>query len=117
MYNRPWNDGYFNQPFISGVEHPRAIVKQAYYDSAKEVLAVTLLPGEPSGIHTSFAVNQLNKAKVYSIKKDGKLVGRLKKGALEPVSSMKGIEYTKEGILKISTGLDHVQTFLIQAEA
>jgi hypothetical protein len=30
---------------------------------------------------------------------------------------VKGIEYTKEGILKISTGLDHVQTFLIQAEA
>ena len=116
MYNRPWKESFFNQPFISGVEHPKAIVKQAYYDSAKDVLAVTLLPGEQSAINTSFAVNQLNKAKVYSIKKNGKLVGRLNKGALEPVS-VKGIEYTKEGILKISTGLDHVQTFLIQAEA
>jgi len=116
MYNRPWNDGYFNQPFISGVEHPRAIVKQAYYDSAKEVLAVTLLPGEPSGIHTSFAVNQLNKAKVYSIRQNGKLVGRLKKGAVEPANGMKGIEYTKEGILRISTGLDKAQTFLIEGE-
>ena len=76
-------ESYFNQPFISGVEHPKAIVKQAYYDSAKDVLAVTLLPGEQSGINTSFAVNQLNKAKVYSIKQNGKLVGRLKKGTVE----------------------------------
>jgi hypothetical protein len=116
IYNRPWNDSYFTQPFISGVEHPKAIVKQAYYDSAKDVLAVTLLPGEQSMIHTSFAVNKLDQAKAYTIKKNGKLVGRLKKGALEPVSRMKGIEYTKEGILKISTSLDKSQTFLIQAE-
>jgi hypothetical protein len=114
MYNRPWKDSYFNQPFISRVEHPKAIVKQAYYDSEKDVLAVTLVPGEQRVANTSFAVNQLSQVKVYSIKKNGKLVGRINKGSLELGAT--GIEYTKEGILKISTGLDKAQSFLIQAE-
>jgi hypothetical protein len=116
MYNRPWKDSYFNQPFISGVEHPKAMVKQAYYDSVKDVLAVTLLPGEQGGLNTTFAVNQLDKAKVYSIRNNGKLVGRLEKTAVKPASGVRGIEYTQEGILKISTDLAKAQTFLIQAE-
>jgi hypothetical protein len=114
MYNQPWKESYFNQPFISGVDHPKAVVKQAYYDGSKDVLAVTLLPGEKGVINTSFAVNQLNKSKIYSIKKNGQLVGYLKKGVLERAQ---GIEFNKEGILKISTGLEKTQTFLIQAES
>jgi hypothetical protein len=62
------------------------------------------------------AVNQLDRSKVYSIKKDGLLVGYLKKGAIVAIKGAKGIEFSKEGILKISTDLAKAQTFLIQAE-
>jgi hypothetical protein len=116
MYNQPWKESYFAQPFISGVDHPKAVVKQAYYDSGKDVLAVTLVPGEKSILNTSFAVNQLERTKVYSIKKNGLPIGYLKKGVVMPVNGAKGIEFSKEGILKISTDLAKAQSFLIQAE-
>jgi hypothetical protein len=116
MYNQPWKEAYFNQPYISGVEHPKAAVKQAYYDNKKDALAVTLLPGQKGVANTSFAVNQLDKSKDYSIRKNGQLVGYLRKGTIAPAAGMKGIEFNKEGILKISTDLAKAQTFLIQAE-
>ena len=116
MYNQPWKENYFSQPFISGVDHPKAVVKQAYYDNSRDVLAVTLLPGEKGVLNTSFAVNQLDRSKVYSIKKNGLLVGYLKKGVVAPVKGAKGIEFSKDGILKISTDLAIAQIFLIQAE-
>ena len=84
MYNRPWNKDFFKQPFISDVEYPNAVVKQAYYDKSKDVLVVTLLPGERSLKSTSFAVHQLDQSKTYSIRKNGELIGRLEKGAFEP---------------------------------
>ncbi len=116
MYNKPWKESYFAQPFISSVEYPRAVVKQAYYDNNKDVLVLTLLPGEKGIKNTSFAVNQLDKAKVYSIKKDGQLLGYLKKGSLEARKGVKGIELSGEGVLKITTPLDKSQTYLVQAE-
>jgi len=117
MYNQPWKEAYFSQPYISGVEHPKAVVKQAYYDNSKDVLAVTLLPGQKGVVNTSFIVHQLNQSKIYSIKKNGQLVGYLRKGTIAPVAGMKGIEFNKEGILKISTDLAKAQTFIIQADA
>jgi hypothetical protein len=116
LYNRPWSSSYFSQPFISAVEHPKVIVKQAYYDNGKDALAVTLLPGEKGVTNTSFAVNQLDKAKIYSIRKNGQLLGYLKNGALDHAKSLKGIEFGNEGILRISTNLAGAQTYLIQAE-
>jgi hypothetical protein len=116
MYNQPWKDDYFNQPYISGIDHPKAVVKQAYYFNTKDNLAVTLLPGEKGIPDTSFAVNQLDRLKVYSIKKNGLIVGNLKKGAVAPVKGARGIEFNQEGILKISTDLFKAQRFLIQAE-
>ena len=116
LYNRPWKEDYFGQPFVSGVEYPKAVVKQAYYDNSKDILVVTLLPGDKGVKNTSFAVSQLNKSKVYSIRKNGQLVGYLKKGTLEPQKGVKGIEFSGEGILKVSTDLEKEQIFLVQAE-
>jgi hypothetical protein len=116
IYNQPWKESFFSQPYISGVEHPRAVVKQAFYDNNKDVLAVTLLPGEKDAAQTSFSVNRLNKAKSYSIRKNGQLLGYLKRGAFEPVQGVKGIDFNKDGILKISTDLSGSQSFIVQAE-
>jgi hypothetical protein len=116
MYNRPWKGDYFSQPFISGVEYPKAAVKQAYYDNSKDALVVTLVPGEKGVANTSFAVNKLSKSKVYAIKKNGQLLGLLRKGILAPAQGAKGIEFSSDGILKVSTSLSGAQSFLIQAE-
>ena len=116
MYNQPRKEDYFNQPYISGVEYPKAIVKQAYYDINKDALAVTLLPGQKGVVNTSFSVNQLNRSKAYSIKKNGQLVGYLKKGVIEPAKGARGIEFNQEGILNILTDLAKAQSYIIQAE-
>jgi hypothetical protein len=116
MYNQPWKENYFSQPFISAVEHPKAVVKQAYYDNGKDVLVVMLVPGAKSVAGTSFAINQLSRSKSYSIKANGLLVGNLNKGSFTPAQGAKGIQFSNEGILKVSTGLDKAQTFIIQAE-
>lgn len=116
LYNRPWKEDYFSQPFISGVEYPKAIVNQAYYDNNKDVLVVTLSPGEKGVKDTSFVIRQLNKSKNYSISKNGQLIAHLRKGALEPRKGGKDVEFSNEGILKISTDLEKAQTFLVQAE-
>jgi hypothetical protein len=116
IYNQPWKEDFFKQPFISNVEFPKAIVKQAYYDNRKDVLVVTLAPGAGGVKSTSFSVNQLDKSKKYSITRNGQLVGSLKSGILESGKGAKGIELGSEGILKVSTDLLKDQTFLIQAE-
>jgi hypothetical protein len=116
MYNQPWKDDYFAQPFISGVEYPKVVVKQAYYDNKKDVLAIALLPGEKDVNNTSFSVNQLDRSKVYSIKNNGQTIAYLRKGKLEPVKGAKGLEFSTEGILKISASVDRPQQFLLQAE-
>ena len=116
MYNRPWKEDYFNQPFISGVEHPKAIVKQAYYDSGKDVLAVTLLPGEQRRDEYILCRQSTDKSKVYSIKKNGNLSAILKKASS---NRSQGSERNR-----IQQGRDSqdfnrprkAQTFLIQAE-
>jgi hypothetical protein len=116
LHNRPWRDEYFAQPFITGIDYPKVIVKQAYYDSSKDALIVSLVPGAKTAINTSFIVNQLDTTKVYSIKKNGKLLGNLKKGVLQPEKGIKGLEGKGEGSLEILTDLSRVYTFVIQAE-
>jgi hypothetical protein len=115
IYSQPWNESRFRQPFVSGVEYPRAVVSQAYYDEKKDVLAVMLVSGEGGGRTTSFAVNQLDKSKTYSISKDGQIAGYLRKGLFEPARGAKGIEFDDQGILRISTDLSKAQSFMIEA--
>ena len=105
MHNQPWKEAYFSQPNISQVDHPKTVVKQAYYDSKKDVLVLTLLPGQKGVMNTSFAVNQLNQSKAYSIKKNGQLMGYLRKGVIAPAAGVKGMEFNREGTLRISTDL------------
>jgi hypothetical protein len=116
LHNEPWQESHFAQPFISNVEYPKAVVKQAYYDKSKDLLLVTLVPGAKAAGNTAFMVNQLDGTKVYSVRKDGKLIGYVKKGAVRSNKGMKGLEMMADGGLKISTNLNKPQSFLVQAE-
>ena len=116
LHNEPWKEDHFTKPFISNVEFPRAIVRQAYYDSNKDALVITLLPGTKDKGSTSFLVNQLDKSKVYSVHKDGQSIGQLKKGAVQAKKGDKALEIKGEGILSISTDLSKAHTFIVQAK-
>jgi hypothetical protein len=113
MYNEPLNEEFFKQPFISGVNPQQTAVKQAYYDKNNDLLLLTLLPRQSGARNAAFQVHQLSKSKDYSIRKDGQLLGYLRKGLLTP---QKGAEFSSDGILKISTGFAKSQTFVIRAE-
>ena len=115
LHNKPLKGDYFTEPFISGVEYPKAVVKQAYYDKSKDLLIVTLEPGIKATGKTTFTVNQLEKTKVYSVRKDGKLIGYVKKGTVIPSKGLKGLELNIDGGLTVSTDLNKPQSFLIQA--
>jgi hypothetical protein len=116
LHNRPWGDDHFVRPFINHVEYPKTIIKQSYYDPLKEALIVTLLAGTNDTRTTSFTVNNLDKAKLYSIKKDGETLGNLDKGILHLKSGVKEIEWRDDETLKISTDLLKSHTFLIYAK-
>lgn len=115
LHNEPWKDNYFAQPFISNVEYPKAVVKQAYYDSGQDMLLVTIVPGTKAATNTFFVVNQLDKSKVYSFRKNGKLLGYVKKGVLEEQREGKVLEAKGEGSVGISTDLSRPYTFVVQA--
>jgi len=93
-------------------------VKQAYYDADKDLLLVTLVPGDKSAVKTStqFLVNQLDRSKVYTVSKNGKSLGYMKKGVIHPQKGAKSLEARGEGNLAISTDLSRTYTFVIQAE-
>jgi hypothetical protein len=116
LHNEPWKDDHFAQPFISNVEYPKAIVKQAYYDKAKDILIVTVAAGVKGGGKTTFLVNQLDKGKNYSVRKNGKLVAQVKKGSVMPGKGAAGVRFDNDGRLKISTDLSRVQSFVVKSE-
>jgi hypothetical protein len=116
LHNRPWDEDHLAKPYISRVEYPQAVVQQAYYDSAKDVLVATLAPGTRDTKSTSFAVNNLDASKVYSIIQDGRTLGQLRKGTLDLKSETKGVEWKAEGALTLLTTLAKPTTFLIAAE-
>jgi hypothetical protein len=116
LHNRSWGDDHFVKPFISHVEYPQTMVKQAYYDVLKKALVVTILAGTNDTGNTSFAVNNLDKSKLYSINKDGETLGNLENGIVHLKNGLKEIEWRTDGTLKISTDLVGSHTFLISAQ-
>lgn len=82
LHNEPWDETFFAQPYISGVDYPRALVTQAIYDADKQALIVGLKPGTESAGTVSIDVNQLDPQKHYVIKVDDRLQGKLDNGAL-----------------------------------
>lgn len=116
LHNEPWKEDHFKGLFISNVEYPKAFVKQAYYDKTKDLLLVALTPCTKATGNTSFVINQLDNAKQYSIRKNGKLLGYVKNGALQAQKGIKDLELKGDGKVGISTDLKRTYTFEIRGE-
>jgi hypothetical protein len=122
MYNNPWSDAHFAEPYISNVDYPRVLVTQAIYDSGEKRLMVTFVPGsrvcgeeyaheKRSVWKTSFNVNNLDPAKTYFIEKNGAVIGSLMKGRVKGP----GLDWTDDGILTISIpNLKNTVSFIVQ---
>ena len=72
MVNKPFDDNHFTEPYITGVDLTKVILKRAIYERGRRTLIVSSLPKSGSG-NTSIMVNGLNPSKKYDISVDGNL--------------------------------------------
>ncbi|WP_374469654.1 hypothetical protein [Phenylobacterium sp.] len=77
-------------PEVVGVDYPKVLVSQAYFDQARGVLAVAVKPGTEYRGEVSFRVRNLPRSGVYAVLLDG-----------EPVATVKGrrIDVTRPGAI------------------
>ena len=114
IYNKPWDESRFAEPFISDVEYLEASVTQAVYDAEKDALIVTLAPGPVKSEATSFTVRQLDPDKSYALVKDGQALGEVNaKTAL----ALPSAQWQADGSLLINTELTEPQSFILKATA
>ena len=64
---------FFKQPYVSAVSNPKAFVNQAVYDNANSRLLVTVNGGKATSESTAISVAGLDRAKYYSVTRNGAL--------------------------------------------
>ena len=111
IYNRPFESSHFASPHITDVDYLEASVTQAVFDSKKDALIVTLVPGPVASSNVSFTVRQLESAKTYELIKDGKSLGNISAESQLP----SGIRWQENGSLLITTALREQSSFIIKA--
>ena len=65
LYNQPWGEEQYRQPYISDVDTLSTNVSQAFYDKTKDALIVTLEPGPIVAKQVQFTVRQLDPTRLY----------------------------------------------------
>jgi hypothetical protein len=112
IYNEPFDQPHFADPYITDVEYLEASVTRAVYDAEQDALIVSLAPGPVTSEATSFVVRQLDPNKSYTIFKDGNSLGEISAGS-GPTPSQ--TEWQPDGSLQITTGLEEPHSFVVQA--
>lgn len=119
LYNQPWTAEQRATPQLEQVDWPNVLVRRAAYDRGRQALGFTLLRADAlrqpglAPVVTSFAVTGLDGARDYSIARDGKVIGSLRKGL---IASGVGADLKwQEGRLSISTPVAGDAVFTIQA--
>ena len=112
LYNHPWDESHFAEPYITDVEYLEASVTQAVYDAKKDALIVTLAPGPVESDATSFTVRQLDPAKTYSLIRDGQALGEVSRSG---DAVLPDTEWQDDGSLRITTRLDGPRSFVLKA--
>jgi len=112
IYNHPWDKSHFAEPFITDVEYLEASVTQAIYDAEKGALIVTLAPGPVKSETASFTVRQLDPAKIYSLIRDGQVLGEISGSR---ATALPGTEWQGDDTLRITTPLREPHSFVLKA--
>ncbi len=113
LYQEPWGERELAAPYISEVDDVTTNVSQAWYDDKKQALIVTLKPGPVKAARVHFAVRQLDPDRSYQVLKDGRLLGRLQRGADRKTS---GLTWREDGSAAIDSDFGKVHTFVIVAD-
>jgi hypothetical protein len=101
MYRNPWNDAEIGSPTITNVDDLMVSVVQAFYDSQRNALIVTLKPGPAHGERTHFTISGLKAATRYEILRDGTRSGEMTAG--------------HDGTVEISTQIDRPHSLIVVA--
>jgi len=113
LYTEPWGDAHYKQPYVSDVDTATVGVSQAFFDAKKNALVVSLLPGPIVAKQVSFVVQQLDRGRIYSVIKDGKQVGELRRGITSKDASA---TWRDDGTALISTSISVPHTFVLVAK-
>lgn len=118
IYNRPWDEAHFSQPFIGEIDFRKANVSQARFDETRNALVVTLTPGPPLApgkedeAQASFSIYQLDPKTEYRFSQDGKVLGSVH---LDDGTTVPGSVWQPDHSLKVLTRLDAPHSFVIEA--
>ena len=118
IYNRPWDEAHFSEPFIGEVDFRKANVSRARFDARRNLLVVTLTPGpaqEPEqegALEASFSVHQLDPRTDYQFSKDGKVLGSVN---LRDRTTVPGSVWQSDDSLKVMTSLEAPHSFVLEA--
>lgn len=111
LYNEPWGDVQYRQPYIDDINDRTTGVSQAFYDDKKDALVVTLVPGPITAKTAQFAVRQLDPKKTYTLTKDGKTVGQISGKTRVGLGSA---TWRTDGSVLVSTDISKAHTFILQ---
>lgn len=114
LYNEPWGEAQYRQPYISDVDTLSTDVSQAFYDDKKQALIVTLSPGPIAAKQVQFTVRQLDPSKVYTVTKNGKAAVRLERKAGGDAKNAPMI-WREDNTVVVTTGIATEQTFVFSA--
>ena len=115
LYNEPWDEEFFAQPYITAVQYPDVLVEQAVFDREKSSLIVTMAPGTDYRGESSFMVQNINPDNIAVIYENGMEIARLENGKVSSgeKTSSKVSWLAEGGVLEIESRIEAPQTFII----
>ena len=116
LYNEPWDEEFFAQPYITAVQYPDVVVEQAVFDPEKSSLIVTIAPGTDYRGESSFMVQNINPDNIAVIYENGMEIARLKNGKISASEKTpsKISWLAKSGVLEIESRIEASKTYIIQ---
>jgi len=112
MHNRPWSDDDFAYPLLEGVDFPRVIVRQAFWDPTPGKLVVAIEPGS-GPVETSFRLVQLDPSHSWELTRDGAVLARVSGGQATEAHDARVVD---PGTLEVTTMLTAPQRFELKRE-
>jgi len=80
LFNRPFDAAHFEQPYLTGIAYPDALVERAVYDEKAKALVATLKPGREGGAPIRWSVAKLDPRKSYGVWMDGRQIATIAPG-------------------------------------
>ena len=115
LYNQPWGEEQYRQPYISDVDTLSTNVSQAFYDKTKDALIVTLEPGPIAAKQVQFTVRQLDPDKTYTVTRNGKVVGQLDRKTNGHGDDGGSMTWREDGSVLMTTDIAKAQTIILSA--